>query len=391
MDTTIHNKLLYELQTLCNIYRAEVRNFFKTVKIGLKKRPLDPIYEERIISMIKNVSKFHESFRELHLKFLNYNLHLDLRTALNWADESISIITSRWFISLYDICEGVISKLDIMEMIKVVIDSEEVYRKSMNYKYQYDKNNKLCGETMAYRESVLKKWYQSAMYMNNENSRAPKQVGHIIAGIAAGIAMTFTVLVIMFAENYFPKNSTLLILAMVISYIFKDRIKEVLRKTFGNMLPGLTTDQQTNLYDPALKSKVGRSSGSIRFCTPLDIPEAIYNIRYRKLNPFRTILPANNIIHYKRRISIKSELLKGNHTRLEAVTEIIRFQLDDWLKDMDDSKADLWTLDNGKKIKISGERVYRVFLIISLNREKYYNYILTVNKSGIVRIKRESV
>lgn len=390
-NTKTPNKLLYELQTLCNLYRAEVNNFVKLIKREIKKDQREEIYQERIIMMIQTINIFLREFRNLHMSFLNNHIHEDLRTAMNWADESISIITGRCFINLFDSCESASVEEVITTKIKDVIDHEVVYRKSMNYRYQYDKNNPLCGETMAYRESVLKKWSQSSMYMNNENSSTPKRIGHVIAGTAAGLAMALTVIISMFAESYFPKNSSLLIMAIVLSYILKDRIKEILRIFFGNMLPRFTTDQQSNLFDPALKSKVGKSSGTVTFCSACNVPDHINNIRYKMPNPFRAILPQNDLIHYKRRIKIKSGILKKNHERLESITEIIRFQIDDWLKDMDDSKADLWYLENDKRIKINGGRVYRVHLIIALSKDKFYHYKLILNKSGIVRIIKEDI
>ncbi|MGL1892907.1 MAG: hypothetical protein OCD02_14840 [Spirochaetaceae bacterium] len=390
-NSKIHNKLLYELQTLCNLYRTEITNLVKLIKREIKKGQREDIYLERIVLMIKTVKIFLVRFRNLHMLFLNHHIHEDLRTALLWADESISIITGRCFINLFDSCESHLDEYKFRDKIKNVIEKEVTYRKSMNFRYQYDKNNPLCGETMAYRDSVLKKWYQSSMYMNNENSNTPKRIGHIMAGIAAGVAMALTVFIVMFAESYFPKNSSLLIMAIVLSYILKDRIKEILRTAFGNMLPRLTTDQQSNLFDPALKSKVGRSSGAVSFVSSATIPEVVNKIRYKQPNPFRKILPENDIFHYKRRIKIKSGILKKNHSRLESITEIIRFQIDDWLKDMDDSKADLWYLEDDKRIKINGGRVYRVHLIVALNTDKFYHYKLIINRSGILRILKEDV
>lgn len=390
-DSSIQNKLLYELQTLCNLYRAEITNFVKIIKKEIKKDNREDIYQERIIMMIKTINSFLIRFRNFHLLFLNHHIHEDLRTALNWADESISITTGRNFIQLFDLVENTNNSNNTIKSIRRMIESEVLYRKSMNYKYQYNKHNPICGETMAYRESVLKKWSQSAMYMNNENSSIPQKISHIIAGTAAGVAMAIAVILSMFAESYFPQRSSTLIMALVVSYILKDRIKEVLRKSFGDMLPKLTTSQQSNLFDPALKSKVGKSSGTVSFDSSKSIPANINIIRYKQPNPFRKILPPNNIFHYKRRIKIKSRVLKQNHSRLESITEIIRFQIDDWLKDMEDSKADLWYLENDTKIKINGGRVYRVHLIISLNKDKFYHHKLILNKSGIVRITTEHI
>jgi hypothetical protein len=392
-DKEIQDRLLYELQTLCNLYRAETRNFVKLMKKEIKKNMPDEIYRIRILNMLQTIEEFLTEFRKLHTKFLDPHIHEDQRTALNWADESISIITENGLISLYKDCQSLKESDEILKLMEIQINSEIQYRESMNYKYQFNEENPLCGETMAYRESILKKWSQSAMYMDNENSQAPRRIGHLIAGTAAATAMFFALFVAIYAESFFPRNSTLWILIIVLSYVFKDRIKEILRESFGNMMPKLTTDQQSNLFDPAHKTKVGKSSGTIRFRSLSSIPSAIHRIRFKNPNPFRRILPPNDVIHYKRVVKIKPALLKKNHSRLEAITEILRFQIDPWLKEMDDTKDMIFRLENKEKIPIKGSRLYRVHLIIGLKEQKrkkesFYHYNLNLNKSGIVRIKK---
>lgn len=391
------HSLLYELQTLCNLYRAETRNFVQLMKKEMKNKKNNDICEERILQMVTTINAFLSRFRKLHTQFLDPHIDDDQRLALNWADESLSIITENGFLNLFRHCQTMAKKKNLLTVITEIVENEVLYRKSMNFRYNYDESNNLCGETMAYRDSILKKWSQSAMYMDNEYSSTPVRISHLIAGIAAALAMLFAISASIYAEQLFPKNSSSWILIIVLSYVFKDRIKEILRASFGNMLPRLTTDQQSNLFDPALKQKAGWSSGTVRFGTSEDIPGAIGKMRFRRPNPFRKILPSNDIIHYKRVIKLNSRILKSNHKRLKAVTEIIRFQIDPWLKDMDDEKEPLFRMSEGERVRINGSRVYRIHLILGLKenrkngKEYLYHYRIICNKSGIVRIEKDKV
>ncbi|PID99720.1 MAG: hypothetical protein CSA81_14825 [Acidobacteria bacterium] len=89
-----------------------------------------------------------------------------------------------------------------------------------------------------------------------------------------------------------------------------------------------------------------------------------------------------------------SKKLDESHTRLDSTTEIIRFQIADWLREMDDPKDVLYRLENMKKVEIKGKRVYRVHMIMSLKKtrdpasEKLYHYCITLNKSGIIRVEK---
>ncbi|OQY39215.1 MAG: hypothetical protein B6229_04275 [Spirochaetaceae bacterium 4572_7] len=352
-DLNSHNKMIYELQTLSNLYRTEIVSFVKLIKREIKKCQRKDIYQDSIITKMELITIFLKRFRILHTIFLNNNLNEDLRVALNWADESLSIITEKWLIKLFDYSDD-LTELNI-ENIKNVINNEVLYRKSMKFRYH------------------------------------PRRIGHVTAGIAAGVAMAVTVLITIYIVNYFPQNSHPFIIAIIFAYILKDRIKDILKGVLGNMFPNLTTDQQLKLFDPALKNNVGRSSGTVKFTSNSAIPENVYKIRYKKSNLFRRILPANSIAHYRRSIRLNSGVLRENHARLNSITEIIRFQISDWLQEMDDPTGDLWFLKNGKKIKINGNRVYKVHLIIVLDGKKNYHYNLVLNRSGLVRITKDEV
>jgi hypothetical protein len=202
-NRNFHSTLFYELQTLCNLYRAETRNFVKLMRREIRKGNRGEIYRKRISDMLITIKAFLDRFRLLHTRFLDPHILDDERTALRWADESISIITENGFISLYQYCKSVDDSGELHGIIENFIEQEYSYRESMNYKYQYDSNDELSGEAMAYRESILKKWSQSAMYMNVQSSHTPKRISQMIAGFAAATAMIFAVLITIFAEKPF--------------------------------------------------------------------------------------------------------------------------------------------------------------------------------------------
>jgi len=60
---------------------------------------------------------------------------------------------------------------------------------------------------------------------------------------------------------------------------------------------------------------------------------------------------------------------------------------------MDDPKDVFYRLEDGKKLKIKGNRVYIVHLVVSLKErsrkdfEELYHYRIVINKAGILRIE----
>ena len=387
------DKLLYELQVLANIYRAEVENTVSLTGLETGTQTPESMCRKMLETFLSEIRLFLKEFRKLHPLFISPRISDLHRTALNWADESISIITERSLNKLFSIVSEYDKPEKLMSEIVELVKNETAYRTSMNYQYLYNKDNPYIGEILAYRENTLKKWAQSAMYMTREESRNQRRAGHIIAGTAAGVAMFFAVFVTIFAGKVFIPNTTPWVLAVIISYIFKDRIKEILRESFKKFLPRLTSDQLSLLYDSSAGEKVGAARSFAKFSKAGSAPSGIRQIRNEIPNPFRSILPEQDLIHYQRVIELNSEKLRKNHTRLTSTTEIIRFHIADWLREMDDPKDIFYRLEEMKKIKIKGNRVYKVHLIMSMKKEnqpeteELYHYCIMLNKAGILRIE----
>ena len=393
---TDRDVILHELQVLTNIYRSEIDNTVELTGAEILKKNRDVLCEKRINTFLADIQHFLKEFRKLHTVFISQQVTDDQRNALSWADESVSIITERALNRLFSYAEMIKNSTGLLESIEKLAKSESGYRESMNYQYLFIEEDSYSGERMAYRENILKKWSQSALYMTKEESRTPNRLGHIVAGTAAGIAMIFAVLVTIFAGNMFIPNSTPWILLIVVSYIFKDRIKDILKDSLRRLLPRLTSDQHSILFDPSTGKKAGITRAYISFKKVSDTPGNIVQLRYLYPNPFQAILPEQDVVHYKRTIDLNSKQLSGSHSRLSSVTEIIRFQIADWLKEMDDPKDVFYRLDKGKKVKIKGNRVYKIHLILSLKdetvqgSEELYHYCAILNKAGILRIEEIS-
>lgn len=388
--------IIYELQTLVNAYRGEIRDFVdlleQMVKDGIKGLTR---YKSKIQQTIVDAEKLLEAMRALFPQFLNPRISDTTRTALEWADEAMGIITERNAIRLFSICKYEFGLDSLLPELERLVDAENIYRHEKGYQSAYIPEKPHIGETLAYRESILKKWAQSAMYMKSIDSRIPKQIGHLLAGIAAGTAMTFAVLATLYAEKVFARNTGPWALIIIVSYIFKDRIKEILREIFGRLLPRLLADRIYRLIDPATGKDAARSQVIIKYGTDRDQPEAIQKARDMKGNPFYAILPPQNVLHYNRLISLNSRLLRSNHSRLESVTEVTRIRIDDWLKEMDDPEEIQYKLINGERKLVSGNRVYHIHLIASLKEDKkgaqaqLFHYSLIMDRTGILRVEKK--
>lgn len=387
---------IYELRVLTNVYRSELENTAELIAEEIQKQNRDTLCRKRIERLLSDIQAFLKEFRKLHSQFISPRITPAQRTALGWADESISISTERILNRLFSYAEKIEEPEDLLIKMEAVTKKESGYRRQMNYQYLYNDEDPYLGEKLAYRENILKKWAHSALYMTREDRKGSLRAGHFLGGAAAGIAMIFAVLVTIYAGKVFIPNTTPWVLAIVVSYIFKDRIKEILKEYFKKLMPRITADQHSRLYDPFAEERVGSARAYARFINIADAPGNIQQLWNLEPNPFRSVLPEEQLIHYQRITELNSRKLNDNHTRLNSTTEIIRFQIADWLREMDDPKDVFYRLENMKKIKIKGSRVYRVHLILSLRNdelldsEEIIQYNIILNRAGIIRIEDSS-
>jgi len=375
--------ILYELRVLTNIYRLEIKSVTTLIIREICNGNQMDVVSTRLLNYLSDIKLVLDKLRSLYLTFMTPGISEKLKTALSWADESMSMLTHNSLLKIYDYTDSI---QDIKASLVELVESEINYRNSKGFISSNESGRVNQGQTISYRESILKKWSQGALYMNLEKSKANKQVGHILSSIAASFAMAFAVAATFLAEKLFTNYSTPWILVAIMIYMFKDRIKDILKSIFFKFLPLFIADLISNLIDPASNKRVGKCKTMVRFCDFSSLPHDIASLRDRRKNPFKSILPAENIINCKKITIINNKELLKNHTRHNSITEITRLNVENWLKDMDDPTETLSTLENGKKIRIEGSRVYYMHLIVSVNN-KLFHYRIVLNRVGIIKVE----
>ena len=80
-----------------------------------------------------------------------------------------------------------------------------------------------------FRQGALKKYLEQHSLPGNKGRKRGKFLEQAIYSVAAGIAMVFATMVAFIGQSRYGGLSLPFFIALVISYMFKDRIKELLR------------------------------------------------------------------------------------------------------------------------------------------------------------------
>lgn len=382
-------RILYELRTLASLYSAEMKATYRLLrKISSEENP--EVLEDKAESFLTDTQEFLKAFRKLHPRFIDPSVPEQMNTALKWADESISLSTENMLYYLHQY----FSDHSLIETIKTMLEREKQHRAASGYPSFLKEGDPAEIERSLYRKSILKKWAQTVLYMSREETKTRNGIGHLVGGLAAAIAMSFAIVATFFADNLFASYSVPWALIVVVSYILKDRIKEILRGALVRILPRLVSDRSERLIDQATKKRVGKTKSMVRMIRPKDVPAGIKALRASGSNPFKSILPEENVIHFRKDIRINNRKLFREHTRMEAITEIIRIKLDRFLEEMDTSGKYLRTWMDGDAKALKGNRVYHVNMLLALSQdrapgeEELFRYRLVLNRNGIRRIEK---
>ncbi|WP_319477998.1 hypothetical protein [Marispirochaeta aestuarii] len=381
------HRVLYELRTLANLFSAEMKATYRLLS-DIASAGISQHLVKKTEKFLDEASVFLQQFREFHSRFMEPSINSRIRTAMRWSDESISLSAEKMLFYLHRVFDG----HKIQSVIENMMKAENQHRREMKYPSVLKNKNDSEIERILYRESILKKWAQTVLYMSSEETGTNRKIGHILAGVAAAAAMTFAIVATFFAERLFASYSIPWAMIIVVSYMLKDRIKEILRGILLRIMPRFISDRTEKLVDQILQKNVGKTKSMVRLVQLKETPHSVQAVRNAGANPFQTILPPENIIHFRKDITIKSGKLMKEHSRIEAVTEIIRVKMDRFLEEMDDAKKLLRTWKDGRLSAVKGKRVYHINLVLRLvsseeDEEQVSRYRLVVNRQGIQRIE----
>ena len=278
-------------------------------------------------------------------------------------------------------------KTELLKLIK----SEISYKKSKGLPIvsdNYDQN-----EELLYRRSVLKKFIESALFLNTRKRKDGELIEQMLYSIAAGIAMIFATGIAFYARYIYGNFTTTFFIVLVISYMFKDRIKELTRVYFSGRYRKKHFDHKTDIFTNK-KHAIGQFKESFSYISEKNIPERVMKRRNRShLTEIENDWVGENVILYRKRIKLYPKKLKNvfNNYSINGINGITRLNLIHFTEKMDNPEMPMYFTEGSSYKKIYGSKVYHINMIINLRtKDKIFfrRYRIVLNRSGIKRIQK---
>ena len=382
----------YRLKLFCCILQSSLRDCVAFIKETADSDDRG----HQVQHYLAAVGAITKSYRTLRSKIMLPAVPQHARAIYAFGDEYISLLVER---NSYDLLNH-LKSTDGPEWrkrwrkIMDVISHEVSYRESRRYpSIPTDQGD---NEQLIFRRNVLKKFMQNVLFLNTKTRHEGEVIEHSLFGIAAGISMLFATGVLFISQSIYGPLTMPVFLALVIGYMFKDRIKEILRMYFSQMVSNLLFDHKTRMYrDP--DHPIGHCRESFDFVDEAKVPGHVMRIRARDhITEIESDWVSEDILRYRKRISLSSQAISAAYSDIDTdgINDIMRFNVAAFTRRMGNPRKELFVLDEDDYHKVKAERVYHLNMILrygSTDRVRYERFRIVLNRRRIKRIETVSI
>lgn len=379
-----------QIKLFCCILKSAVRDYVNYVH----KTNIVEDRERMVDNYVLDVHRITDGYRDLRNVIQTPVITKRSAEIYSFGDEYISLLIEDY---TYHLVEGLlVSERGLCEKnqkgLRAIIDGEVQYRTKRGYGSIPDE--KKDNETLIFRQSVLKKYMSSVLFLDAEVKRGGVVMEQTIFGLAAGAAMLFATTVAFISQSIYGNLTLPFFAALVVSYIFKDRLKDLLRFYLSRKMTRFIFDHKTRIYNVA-RQMVGVCWEGFEFIRRKKLPWEILAIRGGDhITEIENGWVGEQVFLYRKRLRLNPDWKGSIHSEYEidGINEVMRFNIQTFLRRMDDPGKELFIMDDeGGYHRILGARVYHVNMIIKLVGEKqqsYARYRLILNRQGIKRIEK---
>ncbi len=382
----------YQLKLFCCILQSSLRDFVTFIGVTA-----DPDDRGRLVQQyLSTAVAITDAYRALRPKIILPAVPPRASAIYAFGDEYVSLLVER---NCYDLL-GRLREADApglrtsQRAIMDLVAREVRYRESHRYpSIPTDKND---NEQLIVRRNVLKKYMHNVLFLDTRTRQEGKVIEHGLFGIAAGISMLFATVVLFLSQSLYGPLTLPVFLALVIGYMFKDRIKEMLRVYFSRMVSSVLFDHKTRIYsDP--HNPIGHCRESFDFIDEAKVPDRIMKIRDRDhITEIESEWVSESVLRYRKRIKLSSRAISSafHDIDTDGINDIMRFNIADFTRRMGNPRKELFVLDEDDYRRVKAERVYHINMILRYgggDRVRYKRLRIVLNRRKIKRIETVSV
>ena len=379
--------LIHAIKMYCAIAKSAIRDESHAI---IQQQNIEGIVKSTTLFLDDSCKLIHR-FRDL-LNRLNEETDERIQQVLYYGDEFLSNVLEKYTYRIHDAIRHSHPEVyPILEMhFKEVLLNERAYREQLGY---------LCVKAddpdgnadFVFRASLLKKFTESDLYLNATKRKNTFLVEQILYSLAAGAAMVVATLSSFFFQQRYGNFTLPFLIALVISYMFKDRLKDWLRLLFARRVSSKVFDTRT---DFRIKGKhIGWSKDSVDFIDSEKVLPEVMKLRSR--NPLFAEVSGKDekVILFRKKVQLwPHELSKASPYPLRGINDILRYSIMEYTRKMDNPSFPLsGTWEDNEYKPIEGKKIYRLTFVIQCvydGKTEYRRVMVRCDRNGIVDIEQ---
>jgi hypothetical protein len=249
----------------------------------------------------------------------------------------------------------------------------------------------LRNRTFLHRFNVLKKYIESILYLRAAKKRDGVLIEQLYLSVAAGVAMIFATVISFAFQRKFGSLTLPLFIALIISYMLKDRIKELTRYYFAHRIGSKYFDNKAKIRHK--ETTLGWLKEGVDFISAAKVPPQIMTIRNNSyLTEIENNITTEKILLYRKSVHIDREKLQQGSTYVfSGINDIIQLNVKSFTKMMNNPRIPMKTLDADGNLQIVGcDRVYFLNMILQYRYDdsiEYRRLRVAISRKGIQSIE----
>ncbi|MGM9742028.1 MAG: hypothetical protein ACI3ZC_03095 [Candidatus Cryptobacteroides sp.] len=272
--------------------------------------------------------------------------------------------------------------------IKTIRDEEDY---SISSGYASFSTDPVNNRDVVYRHGLLKKYIESDLYIGLDKKRDGVAVEQLYYSIAAGVAMIFATAVGWATQVRYGNITLPLFIVLVISYMMKDRIKDLMRFYFAHRLGN-------KYFDKKAPVKIGRNNfGELKegvdFISGSKIDPEVRRLRETGafMKEESNVLEEKVLLYRKHCVIGNKALASGKQYPFRGVNEIMRLHLSRFMQKMDNPDVPVDIADaSGNITTLRAQRLYYINVIVQLKHRtqaEYRHFRIAMNRNGVIKVE----
>lgn len=384
-------ELEYQIKMYATITKSALRREAEHILIIENEAELEEAVDH-YLAQTKVVITNYRKLMQWMSKHENENVDDKSAIYFTFGDEFLSNRIEQKCYELYFAFDK--KKSAIAEKIKVkllnMIEEERSYRKESGFEL-IEKGEPEKNRSVLYRLRLIRKYIENHLFLDSNRKEDGKLVQQLAMILGAAIAMIVATVIVFSAQLRFANFTMPLFMALVASYVLKDRVKEIANYYFSTKLSKRYFDTKTDI---SLKeNKLGWIKESVEFVKESDTPPEVIKKRSRS-----DILESDNrntaekILLYRKLLQLNSVAIEDSVPYdIPGIRDIMRFNFSNFILKMDNPISHIPIVNELEEVEKSEVKfIYYINFIMQLKYNEtveYKRFRLIMSRDGIEEVE----